>query len=66
MARLLTPKLLLRGFEIFLVASLVGYGLTFLYGKDTSASVAMLGRLNWSWLLVGVCLASMDWIGGGL
>lgn len=66
MARLLTPKLLLRGFEIFLVASLLGYGLTFLYGKDASASVAMLGRLNWSWLLVGVCLASMDWIGGGL
>ena len=37
MARLLTPKLLRRGFEIFLLASVVGYGLTFLYGKDASA-----------------------------
>jgi uncharacterized protein (TIRG00374 family) len=66
MARLLTPKLLLRGFEIFLLASVVGYGLTFLYGKDVSASIAMLARLDWRWLIVGVCLASMDWLGGGL
>jgi len=66
MARLLTPKLLLRGFEIFLLASVLGYGLTFLYGKDVSASIAMFSRLDWRWLAVGVCLASMDWIGGGL
>ncbi len=66
MARLLTPKLLLRGFEIFLVASLLGFVATFVYGDDLSASLAALGRLEWPWLLVGIGLASMDWIGGGL
>src|SRR5262249_50709380 len=59
-------KLLLRGFAVFLLASLVGYGLTFLYGKDVSASIAMLSRLEWRWVAVGVALASMDWLGGGL
>jgi uncharacterized protein (TIRG00374 family) len=65
MARLLTPKLLLRGFEFFLVASLLGYGLTLLYGHDASASLAKFAQLEWPWLLVGVTLASMDWLGGG-
>lgn len=66
MARLLTPKLLLRGFEFFLVASLLGYGLTLLYGKDVSASLAKFAQLEWPWLVVGLGLASMDWLGGGL
>jgi glycosyltransferase 2 family protein len=66
MARLLTPKLLLRGFEFFLIASLLGYGLTFLYGKDVSASIAKFAQLDWRWLIVGIGLASMDWFGGGL
>ena len=66
MARLLTPKLLLRGFEIFAVASLAGFGATLLYGNDLPAFTAALGRLHWIWLLVGLGLASMDWIGGGL
>ena len=65
MARLLTPKLLLRGFEFFLVASLLGYGLTLLYGNDVSASLAKFAQLEWPWLLVGLGLASMDWLGGG-
>ncbi|MGE5231106.1 MAG: lysylphosphatidylglycerol synthase transmembrane domain-containing protein [Deltaproteobacteria bacterium] len=65
MARLLTPKLLLRGFEFFLVASLLGYGLTLLYGNDVSASLAKFAQLEWPWLLVGIGLASMDWLGGG-
>jgi uncharacterized protein (TIRG00374 family) len=65
MARLLTPKLLLRGFEFFLVASLLGYGLTLVYGNDVSASLAKFAQLEWPWLFVGLCLASMDWLGGG-
>jgi uncharacterized protein (TIRG00374 family) len=65
MARLLTPRLLLRGFEFFLVASLLGYGLTLLYGHDVSASLAKFGQLEWPWLFVGLALASMDWLGGG-
>jgi uncharacterized protein (TIRG00374 family) len=66
MARLLTPRLLRRGLEIFVVASVLGYGLTLLYGNDISAPLQALGRLEWPWLAVGAALASMDWFGGGL
>ena len=66
MPRLLTPKLLLRGFEVFAVASLVGFGLTLLYGNDFPAFLRALGQLHWIWVLAGLGLASMDWIGGGL
>jgi uncharacterized protein (TIRG00374 family) len=66
MPRLLTPKLLLRGFEVFAVASLVGFGLTLLYGNDLPAFLRALGRLHWIWVLAGLGLASMDWIAGGL
>src|SRR3954467_1033822 len=66
MPRLLTPKLLLRGFEVFAVASLLGFGATLLYGNNLPAFLASLGRLHWIWILVGLGLASMDWIGGGL
>jgi glycosyltransferase 2 family protein len=66
MARLLTPKLMLRGIQIFVVASLAGFGITLLYGNDLPAFLAAVGRLHWIWLLVGLGLASLDWIGGGL
>lgn len=66
MAKLLTPKLLLRGFEFFVLASLVGYGATLLYGNNLDAFVGALARLEWEWVLAGIGLASMDWIGGGL
>jgi uncharacterized protein (TIRG00374 family) len=66
MPRLLTPKLLLRGFEIFVIASLAGFGATLLYGNDLPAFLAALGRLHWIWVLAGLGLASLDWIGGGL
>jgi len=66
MPRLLTPKLLLRGFELSLLASLVGFGITLVYGNDLPAFLNALGHLNWVWLLAGLGLASMDWIGGGL
>jgi uncharacterized protein (TIRG00374 family) len=66
MPRLLTPKLLLRGFEFFVIASLAGFGATLLYGNDLPAFMAALGRLQWIWVLAGLGLASMDWIGGGL
>jgi glycosyltransferase 2 family protein len=63
---LLTPKTLLRGFEVFVVASLAGFGVTLLYGNDLPAFLAAVGRLHWIWILAGVALASLDWIGGGL
>ena len=66
MSRLLTPKLLLRGFEVFAVASLLGFGATLLYANNLPAFLAALGRLHWIWILAGLGLASMDWIGGGL
>src|SRR3954468_224808 len=66
MPRLLTPKLLLRGFEFFVVASLAGFGITLLYGNNLSAFLSALGRLHWIWLLAGLGLASLDWVGGGL
>src|SRR3954470_5233642 len=66
MPNLLTPKLLLRGFEVFAVASLLGFGATLLYGNDLPAFLAAVRRLHWIWLLAGLGLASLDWIGGGL
>jgi uncharacterized protein (TIRG00374 family) len=66
MSRLLTPKFLLRGFEVSVLASLVGFGIILLYGNDFQAFLAGIRRLHWTWLLVGVGLASLDWIGGGL
>jgi uncharacterized protein (TIRG00374 family) len=66
MAKLLTPKVLVRGFEIFALASLVGFGLTLWYGNNLGAFVDGLRRVHWGWLVVGLGLASMDWIGGGL
>jgi uncharacterized protein (TIRG00374 family) len=66
MARLLTPRLLRRGIEIFFLASLLGLVVTQVYGHDLSASLRALASLQWPWLIVGVALASLDWIGGGL
>jgi glycosyltransferase 2 family protein len=66
MPRLLTPKLLVRGFEISVVASLIGFGITLVYGNDLSAFFTGIGRIRWGWVLLGLGLASMDWIGGGL
>ncbi|HEU5303718.1 MAG TPA: lysylphosphatidylglycerol synthase transmembrane domain-containing protein [Gemmatimonadales bacterium] len=66
MPRLLTPRLLLRGFEISVAASLVGFGITLLYGNDLPAFLDALGHLHWIWILAGLGLASLDWIGGGV
>jgi uncharacterized protein (TIRG00374 family) len=66
MPRLLTPTVLLRGLELSVLASLVGFGITLAYGNDLPAFLAGLRRLHWGWVLAGLGLASMDWIGGGL
>ena len=67
MSRLLTPKFLLRGFEFSVLASLVGFGITLLYGNNFQAFLrgpraGSTGSGSWS----GLGLASLDWIGGGL
>lgn len=66
MANPLTPKLLLRGFEIFVGISLAGYAAVLFYGNNLPAFLHGLTQLHWGWVLVGLGLASMDWIGGGL
>jgi glycosyltransferase 2 family protein len=65
MALALTPRLLRRGLELFAVISLVGVvGLLF-YGNNFNAFLSTLLNLHWAWLLVGLGLSSMDWLGGG-
>ena len=66
MASLLTPRLLLRWFAVFVLISLVGYGGVLLYGNNLPAFLHALGGIQWAWMLVGLALASMDWVGGGL
>lgn len=66
MASPLSPKLLLRGFGIFVGISLVGYAAVLFYGDNLPAFLHGLTQLHWGWVVVGLGLASMDWIGGGL
>jgi uncharacterized protein (TIRG00374 family) len=66
MARLLTPTTLRRGFELFVVISLVGYAAVLLYGNDAGAFWGSLSGIHWGWVLAGLALASLDWIGGGV
>jgi len=66
MAKTLTPKLLRRGFEIFALGSLIGFGALIYYSSDFDAFLAAVPRIEWRWALVGLGLASMDWLGGGL
>ncbi|HEU5051132.1 MAG TPA: hypothetical protein VFU00_12450, partial [Gemmatimonadales bacterium] len=66
MPRLLTPKVLVRGFEIFVAASVIGFGITLLYGNNLPAFLRGVSRIHWGWVIAGIGLASMDWIGGGL
>jgi uncharacterized protein (TIRG00374 family) len=66
MAKLLTPKVLRRGFEIFALASLIGFGAVLYYSHNFDAFLAAIPRIRWIWVLAGLGLASMDWLGGGL
>jgi uncharacterized protein (TIRG00374 family) len=66
MAKLLTPKVLRRGFEIFALASLIGFGAVLYYSRNFDAFLAAIPHIRWIWVLAGLGLASMDWVGGGL
>lgn len=71
MALALTPRLLRRGLELFAVISLCGVVLLVAYygilkGDRLDVMLAPFLRLHWGWLLIGLVLASMDWVGGGL
>lgn len=66
MATILTPRVLRRGLELSLLTSLVTFGGILLYRGNYQDFLASLSRLQPQWLLVGVVVSSMDWIGGGL
>src|SRR5262245_8567674 len=66
MASVLTPRLLLRGFFVFVGISILGNAGVLLYGDNLPAFIDALGHIHWQWVLVGLGLASMDWFGGGL
>ena len=65
MALALTPRLLRRGLALFAFISLVGVVVLLFYGDNLRAFVQALLTLQWRWMVVGLALASMDWIGGG-
>src|SRR2546430_14713196 len=62
----LTPRLLRRGLELFAVISFLGVVVVLVFfGQDLEGFVAALRHLRGGWLLGGLALASMDWLGGG-
>ncbi len=61
----LTPRLLRRGLELFALISLAGVVGLLLYGNNLEAFLNALFGIHWGWLVVGLGLASMDWVGGG-
>jgi uncharacterized protein (TIRG00374 family) len=66
MALALTPRLLRRGLELFAVISLAGVVVVLaVYGENVQAVAQGLLHLHWGWIVVGLGLASMDWLGGG-
>src|SRR5437899_7271290 len=66
MALALTPRLLRRGLELFAIISLAGVAiLLLLFRQNLGVIIHSLLGLHWRWLLVGLVLASMDWLGGG-
>ena len=61
----LTPRLLRRGLEVFALISIGGFVGLLLYGNNWQAFVSAFLGLRWWWLVIGLGLASMDWLGGG-
>lgn len=63
---IVSPRFLRRGLELFAVLSLLGFvGLLF-YGNNLSRFLQAMVTLRWGWVVLGVGLASFDWVGGGL
>jgi len=66
MPPLVSPRLLRRGLELFAGISVAGFGGLLLYGNNLARFLDAMLSLRWAWLVCGVALASLDWIGGGL
>jgi uncharacterized protein (TIRG00374 family) len=66
MALPLTPRLLRRGLQLFALISIIGVVVALVvYGNNLGAFVRVILGLRWGWVLAGLGLASMDWLGGG-
>ncbi len=66
MAMIVSPRLLRRGLEVFAAISLLGFGGLLLYGNNLATFLQAMVTLRWGWVVLGVGLASLDWVGGGL
>ena len=66
MAMMVTTRLLRRGLELFAGISVLGFVGLLLYGNNLSLFLEAMLSLQWGWALLGVGLASLDWVGGGL
>ncbi len=62
----LAPRLLRRGLEVFAAISILGFAGLLLYGNNLERFLSAMVSLHFGWLLVGLGLASLDWLGGGL
>ena len=62
----MTPKVLRRGLQLSLLASLLGVSAVLLWGKNYQDFLGSLGQIQPLWLVIGCAIASLDWIGGGL
>src|SRR6185436_301208 len=63
---IVSPRLLRRGLELFAGISALGFVALLLYGNNLPSFLNAMGSLKWGWVLGGICLASLDWFGGGL
>jgi len=63
---IVTTRLLRRGLELFAGISVLGFVGLLLYGNNLSLFLEAMLSLQWGWALLGVGLASLDWVGGGL
>ncbi|HXV87103.1 MAG TPA: lysylphosphatidylglycerol synthase transmembrane domain-containing protein [Gemmatimonadales bacterium] len=66
MPPLVSARLFRRGLEIFAGISVLGFVGLLLYGNNLARFLDAMVSLRWGWLLCGIGLASMDWVGGGV
>jgi hypothetical protein len=61
MANVLSPRILLRGFVVFVCVSLLGFVAVLIYGNNLPAFFHALGEVHWIWIVVAV--GSPRWTG---
>lgn len=66
MATIVSSRLLRRGLEVFAAISVLGFVGLLLYGNNLATFLQAMVTLRWGWVVLGIGLASLDWVGGGL